>query len=99
MLRAAMRCSPTTVRWAAFRFASSETGEGLMELPINGFKQALRQGKPQIGLWVGLANSYAAELLATAGFDALVIDAEHSPNDPQSVLMQLQAIAPYPVHP
>ena len=70
-----------------------------MELPINGFKQALREGKQQIGLWVGLADSYVAEFLATTGFDCLVIDAEHSPNDPRSVLAQLQAIAPYQVHP
>lgn len=70
-----------------------------MELPTNLFKQALRQGKPQIGLWVGLADAYVAELLATAGFDCLVIDAEHAPNDPRSVLEQLQAMAPYPVHP
>jgi 4-hydroxy-2-oxoheptanedioate aldolase len=70
-----------------------------MDLPTNAFKQALRRGKPQIGLWVGLADAYVAELLATAGFDCLVIDAEHAPNDPRSVLPQLQAMAPYPVHP
>jgi 4-hydroxy-2-oxoheptanedioate aldolase len=70
-----------------------------MDLPTNPFKQALRRGKPQIGLWVGLADAYVAELLATAGFDCLVIDAEHAPNDPRSVLPQLQAMAPYPVHP
>jgi 4-hydroxy-2-oxoheptanedioate aldolase len=70
-----------------------------MELPTNLFKRALRQGRPQIGLWVGLADAYAAELLATAGFDCLVIDAEHAPNDPRSVLAQLQAMAPYPVQP
>ena len=70
-----------------------------MEIPTNVFKRALRLGKPQIGLWVGLADSYAAELLATTGFDCLVIDAEHAPNDPRSVLPQLQAMAPYPVHP
>ena len=70
-----------------------------MELPVNRFKAALRQGKPQIGLWVALADPYAAELLATTGFDWLVIDAEHSPNDPRSVLQQLQAVASYPVHP
>jgi 4-hydroxy-2-oxoheptanedioate aldolase len=69
-----------------------------MKLPANVFKQALREGRPQIGLWVALADSYSAELLATAGFDCLVIDAEHAPNDPRSVLAQLQAIAPYPVH-
>src|ERR1700733_548872 len=70
-----------------------------MELPPNVFKRALREGKPQIGLWVGLADSYVAELLATVGFDCLVIDAEHAPNDPRSVLSQLQAMAPYPAHP
>jgi 4-hydroxy-2-oxoheptanedioate aldolase len=70
-----------------------------MDLPTNSFKQALRRGKPQIGLWVGLADAYVAELLATTGFDCLVIDAEHAPNDPRSVLPQLQAMAPYPVHP
>ena len=70
-----------------------------MEIPTNAFKRALRAGTPQIGLWVGLADSYVAELLATVGFDCLVIDAEHAPNDPRSVLPQLQAMALYQVHP
>ncbi|HEX4241246.1 MAG TPA: aldolase/citrate lyase family protein [Steroidobacteraceae bacterium] len=70
-----------------------------MDIPKNGFKQALLQGRRQIGLWMGLADPYVAELLATTGFDCLVIDAEHSPNDPRSVLPQLQALAAYPVHP
>ena len=69
-----------------------------MELPRNPFKAALRAGRPQIGLWLGLANAYASELFATTGFDWLTIDTEHAPNDPRSVLAQLQAIAPYPVH-
>lgn len=71
----------------------------MMQIPANSFKRALREGKPQIGLWLGLADAYVAELLASTGFDCLVIDAEHSPNDPRSVLPQLQAMAPYPVHP
>jgi 4-hydroxy-2-oxoheptanedioate aldolase len=70
-----------------------------MQLPGNPFKQALQARRPQIGLWLGLADAYASELLASTGFDWLVIDAEHAPNDPRSVLAQLQAIAPYPVHP
>src|ERR1700692_1411897 len=70
-----------------------------MQVPVNVFKQALREGRPQIGLWVGLADSYVAELLASTGFDWLMIDAEHAPNDPRSVLRQLQAVAPYSVHP
>jgi 4-hydroxy-2-oxoheptanedioate aldolase len=70
-----------------------------MQIPVNAFKLALQQRRPQIGLWVGLADAYVAELLASTGFDWLVIDAEHAPNDPRSVLHQLQAMAPYPVHP
>jgi 4-hydroxy-2-oxoheptanedioate aldolase len=70
-----------------------------MQIPVNAFKLALQQRRPQIGLWVGLADAYVAELLASTGFDWLVIDAEHAPNDPRSVLHQLQAVAPYPVHP
>src|ERR1700761_4328398 len=70
-----------------------------MDMPKNGFKQAMREGRAQIGLWVGLADPYVVELLATTGFDCLVLDAEHSPNDPRSVLAQLQAMAAYPVHP
>jgi 4-hydroxy-2-oxoheptanedioate aldolase len=69
-----------------------------MELPRNTFKDALRAARPQIGLWLGLADAYATELLASTGFDWLAIDAEHAPNDPRSVLAQLQALAPYPVH-
>lgn len=42
----------------------------------NHFKQALKEKKPQIGLWVGLADGYACELAATAGFDWLLLDGE-----------------------
>ena len=70
-----------------------------MEIPKNLFKQALRGSHPQIGCWLGLADGYAAELLATCGFDWLLVDAEHAPNDLRTVLHQLQAIAPYPTHP
>jgi 4-hydroxy-2-oxoheptanedioate aldolase len=67
--------------------------------PANPFKTTLRDGRPQIGLWLGLASSYTAELCAGAGFDWLLIDGEHAPNDLRSILSQLQAIAPYPSHP
>ena len=68
-------------------------------MPVNVFKQALQSGRTQIGLWMGTADPSVAELLANTGFDWLLIDAEHSPNDPRSVLPLLQAMAPYPVHP
>ena len=70
-----------------------------MELPANGFKRALAARKPQIGLWSSLASSYAIEVIAGAGFDWVLIDTEHSPNELDSVLRQRQAVAPYPVHP
>lgn len=67
-----------------------------MQTPVNPFKQALAERRPQIGLWLGLANACAAEICAGAGFDWLLIDGEHSPNDLASVLQQAQAIAAYP---
>lgn len=68
-----------------------------MEMPVNAFKRALQSGQPQIGLWMGMADAYVAELLATCGFDWICIDGEHAPNDVRSVLAQLQAMAPHPV--
>ncbi|MDH6677392.1 4-hydroxy-2-oxoheptanedioate aldolase [Rhodococcus sp. LBL1] len=61
--------------------------------PQNLFKQRLMAGEQQIGLWSVLANGYTAELLAGSGYDWLLIDAEHGPNDLRSVLQQLQGIA------
>ncbi|MBK1686327.1 4-hydroxy-2-oxoheptanedioate aldolase [Rubrivivax gelatinosus] len=65
----------------------------------NPFKAALARGEPQIGLWLSLAQPYTAELCASAGFQWLLIDGEHAPNDVRSTLAQLQAVAPYPGHP
>ncbi|MFM0257224.1 4-hydroxy-2-oxoheptanedioate aldolase [Paraburkholderia sediminicola] len=70
-----------------------------MSLPQNTFKRALAEGKPQFGLWAALADAYVTELLATAGFDWLLIDNEHAPNDIRSTLAQLQAVAAYASHP
>jgi 4-hydroxy-2-oxoheptanedioate aldolase len=67
-----------------------------MKLPVNVLKAALRRREPQIGLWLALADPYAAEVVATAGFDWLLVDGEHVPNNVQTVLAQLQALAPYP---
>ncbi len=67
------------------------------QMPINTFKAAMAAGTPQIGLWVGLANANAAEALAGTGYDWLLLDGEHAPNSPQTILEQLRAVAPYPV--
>jgi len=70
-----------------------------MDLPQNAFKRALKAGKAQIGLWSSLSSNYTVEVIAGAGFDWLLLDTEHSPNDLENLLTQLQAAAPYPTHP
>jgi 4-hydroxy-2-oxoheptanedioate aldolase len=64
-----------------------------MHTPTNTFKQALAAGTPQIGLWAALASAYSTELLAGIGYDWLLIDGEHAPNDVRHTLAQLQAVA------
>lgn len=64
-----------------------------MPAPTNTFKAALAARRTQIGLWLGLANGYTAEICAGAGFDWLLIDGEHAPNNLQTMVAQLQAIA------
>jgi 4-hydroxy-2-oxoheptanedioate aldolase len=61
------------------------------------FGDRLRSGAPLLGLWQALANPYTAEICASAGFDWLLMDGEHAPNTVQTLLAQLQAVAPYPV--
>ncbi len=67
-----------------------------MKLPVNPFTQAIKKGEKQIGLWVGYGSNFAAEIIAGAGYDWVVIDMEHSPNDYNSVMSQLQAFSDYP---
>ncbi|MCX4176985.1 MULTISPECIES: HpcH/HpaI aldolase/citrate lyase family protein [Paraburkholderia] len=70
-----------------------------MKLPGNSFKHRLSEAAPQFGLWAALADGYVTELLATAGFDWIVIDNEHAPNDVRSSLSQLQVLGGYPCQP
>ncbi|MGE4241708.1 4-hydroxy-2-oxoheptanedioate aldolase [Ramlibacter sp.] len=70
-----------------------------MNTPANTFKERLLAGRTQIGLWLGLADPYTAELCAGTGFDWLLVDGEHAPNDLRSMLSTLQAVAPYDAHP
>jgi 4-hydroxy-2-oxoheptanedioate aldolase len=68
-----------------------------VDLPVNRFKQALKGGQQQIGLWNSIPGPLVAEALAGCGFDWVVIDTEHAPTDVPDVLGMLQAMAPYPV--
>ena len=68
-----------------------------MPAPKNPIKAALRgDGPALIGLWLSLASSYSTEALAASGFDFLVVDGEHSPNDVPLVREQLAMIATGP---
>ena len=62
-----------------------------MELPRNAFKHAIAAGKLQIGLWCSLCSNIAADILRDSGFDWLLLDTEHSPNEIPDLLAQLQA--------
>lgn len=63
-----------------------------MDLPQNAFKRALAAGKPQIGIWSSLSSHIVAEILAHAGFDWVLLDTEHSPNELPMVQSQLHAM-------
>ena len=57
----------------------------------NGFKSALATGRPQLGAWLTMACATATEIAAGAGFDWLLIDMEHSPNELGDVVAQLRS--------
>ena len=65
--------------------------------PVNGFKRALAEGRQQIGIWNTVGGQVVAEALATAGYDWILLDTEHSQTDVPDLLGMLQAVAPYPV--
>ena len=58
----------------------------------NLFKQALAAGQAQIGLWSAFPSPYVTELLGGSGYDWLMLDTEHAPNDVAQVMAQLQAL-------
>lgn len=69
-------------------------------MPANNlFKAALAAQQPQVGLWLSMADPYMAEVSASTGFDWLLIDGEHAPNDFRSTLAALQAVAPHKAQP
>src|ERR1017187_1272436 len=62
-------------------------------LAPNAFKAALLDGRRQIGLWSAVCSNIATEIIAGAGFDWIVIDTEHAPNEVPGLLSQLQAMS------
>lgn len=64
-----------------------------MKMKSNPFTKAIHDKKKQVGLWVSLSNNFAAEVISSAGFDWVLLDMEHSPNELNSLLGQLQVFA------
>ncbi|MBT3788492.1 MAG: HpcH/HpaI aldolase/citrate lyase family protein [Alphaproteobacteria bacterium] len=64
-----------------------------MERQVNKFKEGLQNGQPQIGLWLSLCSNTVAELVGYSGYDWLLLDSEHAPNEPAAMLTQLQGMA------
>jgi 2-dehydro-3-deoxyglucarate aldolase len=65
----------------------------------NGFRRDLLAGKTLIGCWASLGTSLTTEILGYAGFDWLLLDGEHAPNDYASFIAQLQALKDSPSAP
>lgn len=70
-----------------------------MPAPLNTFKKALSEGNTVFGCWMSIAEGYTAEILSGAGFDWLLIDGEHSPNDIRSIRDQMVALKGSDSHP
>jgi len=64
-----------------------------MELPENRFKRAIAEGRLQLGLWSSLCSNIAADVIGDSGFDWVLLDTEHAPNELPILLSQLQALA------
>jgi 2-dehydro-3-deoxyglucarate aldolase len=58
----------------------------------NRFKRDLLAGKKLIGCWSSLASPITTEVLGVAGFDWVLLDGEHSPNDMGTYIPQLMAL-------
>ena len=70
-----------------------------MDVPVNRFKKAIANQQDQIGFWCSLASNISVEILAGSGFDWLLLDTEHSPNELPQVFNQLQAMMENETHP
>ncbi|MBS0536959.1 MAG: 4-hydroxy-2-oxo-heptane-1,7-dioate aldolase [Proteobacteria bacterium] len=64
----------------------------MTEFRRNAFKAGLRAKKLQVGLWQSLCSNVAVEICSDSGFDWLLLDTEHSPNEIPDLLSQLQAM-------
>ena len=68
------------------------TGEMTEAVFDNTFKKNMQARRVQTGLWSSLASNIVAEILSFAGFDWILFDTEHAPNDVATLIPQLQAL-------
>lgn len=66
-----------------------------MEIRKNKIKALFQDGRPTFGIWNALPNTVAAEICGGAGFDWVLVDAEHAPFDIPAILTNIQALAPH----
>jgi 4-hydroxy-2-oxoheptanedioate aldolase len=64
-----------------------------MKTPENSFKRRLLAKELQIGMWCSLCSTLSAEIIGDAGFDWMLLDTEHAPNELPNILGQLQAMS------
>ncbi len=101
-----MRITVRSERLAVLSFDAKESvlivdvgSRVTMQLPRNSFKQALLEKRLQIGLWCSLCSNIAADIVSDSGFDWLLLDTEHSPNELPDILAALQATNHSPLTP
>ena len=71
----------------------------MSDMPRNKFRAGIETGKTQYGVWLGIPDQSAAEIMAGAGFDWLLVDHEHGAFELRDVMTHLQAMAAYDVAP
>ena len=59
----------------------------------NGVREIWASGKAVVNSWLGLPNSFSAEVMAHMGFDSLVVDMQHGMIDYTMMVPMLQAIS------
>jgi len=59
----------------------------------NRVKELWREDKPAFGVWLSACSAFLTEHVAAVGFDWLLVDAEHSAVDMQTMVQMFQAIS------
>lgn len=70
-----------------------------VELPKPFNAQLADASRPQVGMWISSGSSVAAEIVASAGFDWVLVDGEHSPYSLETITTLLRAVSAYDATP